>query len=111
MNELLSGQKINDLLKLTPNWLLYRRADKTIKFNQIPNNMSTENFVLRREYKFINYVDPLDFLERIVHLAVKQYQYPDIFLGWGILIVTLTDMNGLTKEDFMLAQKINMMKD
>ena len=64
---------------------------------------------LRKEYKFKNFRDTLDFVNRIGELAESQGHHPDISLAWGKVGVTIWThkINGLTESDFILAAKID----
>lgn len=63
---------------------------------------------LEKLFKFKNFVEALEFTNRIGAIAEKEGHHPDIYLTWGkvrVGIFTHT-VNGLTKSDFILAAKI-----
>ena len=63
---------------------------------------------LEKLFKFKNFVEALEFTNRIGAIAEKEGHHPDIYLTWGkvrVEIFTHT-VNGLTKSDFILAAKI-----
>ena len=65
------------------------------------------NHHLEKLYKFKDFVEALDFTNKIGAIAEEQGHHPDIYLTWGkvrIEIFTHT-VNGLTKNDFILAAK------
>ena len=64
---------------------------------------------LRKEYKFKNFRETLDFVNRIGELAESQGHHPDICFGWGKAEVTIWThkIDGLTESDFVLAAKID----
>ncbi|HEX7191905.1 MAG TPA: 4a-hydroxytetrahydrobiopterin dehydratase [Thermoanaerobaculia bacterium] len=64
---------------------------------------------LEREFRFPDFAQALAFTNRVGALAEEEGHHPDIHLGWGhvrIEIWTHT-INGLTRNDFILAAKIN----
>ena len=64
---------------------------------------------LMREYKFSNFAQAQDFVNKIGTLAEAQNHHPDIAYGWGyakLEILTHT-INGLHQNDFILAAKID----
>src|SRR5215831_8458000 len=64
---------------------------------------------LRREFRFPDFRQALDFVNRVGAVAEEQGHHPDIFLAWGKVEVTLWThkINGLTESDFIMAAKID----
>jgi 4a-hydroxytetrahydrobiopterin dehydratase len=64
---------------------------------------------LEKSYKFKNFVQALDFVNKIGALAEEQGHHPDIFLAWGKVKITLWThkIDGLHKSDFIMAAKID----
>jgi 4a-hydroxytetrahydrobiopterin dehydratase len=64
---------------------------------------------LHRVYKFPDFKQALDFVNKVGAIAEEQQHHPDIVLGWGKVEITTYshDVNGLTDRDFRLAAKIN----
>jgi 4a-hydroxytetrahydrobiopterin dehydratase len=64
---------------------------------------------LHRAYKFPDFKQALDFVNKVGAIAEEQQHHPDILLGWGKVEITTYshDVNGLTERDFALAEKIN----
>jgi 4a-hydroxytetrahydrobiopterin dehydratase len=64
---------------------------------------------LHRVYKFPDFKQALDFVNKVGAIAEEQQHHPDILLGWGKVEITTYshDVNGLTERDFKLAAKIN----
>ena len=62
---------------------------------------------IRREYKFKNFRQALDFTVRVGELAEREAHHPDIHLAWGRVVVeTWTHkIHGLHHNDFVLAAK------
>jgi 4a-hydroxytetrahydrobiopterin dehydratase len=64
---------------------------------------------LTREYKFPDFKQALDFVNRVGALAEEQGHHPDILLAWGKAEITLWThkIDGLTESDFIMAAKID----
>lgn len=62
---------------------------------------------LEKTYRFKNFREALDFTNRIGEVAEEAGHHPDIYLSWGKARVTIFThkVNGLTKDDFVLAAK------
>ncbi|MBI4457017.1 MAG: 4a-hydroxytetrahydrobiopterin dehydratase [Acidobacteria bacterium] len=68
-----------------------------------------ENHHLKKQFKFPDFKQALDFANRVGAIAEEQDHHPDICFGWGKAeIITWTHkVNGLTENDFILAAKID----
>ncbi len=64
---------------------------------------------LSKVYKFKNFRETLDFVNRVGELAEAQAHHPDICFGWGKAEITIWThkIDGLTESDFILAAKID----
>jgi 4a-hydroxytetrahydrobiopterin dehydratase len=64
---------------------------------------------LHREFKFPDFKQALDFVNRVGALAEEQGHHPDISLAWGKAEITLWThkIDGLTESDFIMAAKID----
>ena len=62
---------------------------------------------LRKEFKFKNFKQALDFTNAIGKIAEAEGHHPDIYLTWGkvVLEISTHKINGLTESDFILAAK------
>jgi len=62
---------------------------------------------LEKEYKFKNFAQALEFVNKVGRLAESQGHHPDIYLSWGKvkLLLWTHKINGLHKNDFILAAK------
>ena len=71
--------------------------------------LTTDGRAIHRQYKFKNFATALAFTNRLGALAEAEGHHPDLTLGWGYVGVTLTThhFNALTRNDFILAAKIN----
>lgn len=64
---------------------------------------------LKREYRFANFREAQEFVNRVGDLAEEQGHHPDICFGWGKVEITIWThkIDGLTESDFILAAKID----
>ena len=64
---------------------------------------------LRREFRFRNFQEALDFVNRVGELAEEQAHHPDIDFGWGRAAITIFThkIDGLTESDFVLAATVD----
>lgn len=62
---------------------------------------------LEKQFTFKNFVQALDFTNRVGAIAEEQNHHPDILLTWGKVTVTIWThkINGLTESDFVFAAK------
>lgn len=62
---------------------------------------------LRREFKFKNFREALDFANQVGELAEREQHHPDLHVAWGRVVVeTWTHkIRGLHRNDFILAAK------
>ena len=62
---------------------------------------------LRREFKFRNFREALDFANQVGELAEREQHHPDLHVAWGKVVVeTWTHkIKGLHTNDFILAAK------
>lgn len=68
-----------------------------------------ENQQLRRTYQFKNFVEAIDFVNRLVEPAETAGHHPDIAISYNKVTLSLTthDAGGLTQQDFDLAKIIS----
>jgi len=64
---------------------------------------------LYRAFRFPDFRQALEFVNRVGAVAEEQGHHPDILLGWGKAEITLWThtVDGLTESDFILAAKID----
>jgi len=65
---------------------------------------------IEKEFKFKNFADALDFVNKVGEIAEKMNHHPNIYLyGWNKVRLTLTTFatKGLTSNDFIEAKRIN----
>ena len=68
-----------------------------------------ENFYLLKEFKFENFVNAQNFVNKVGAIAESEGHHPDIWFGWGYAKVKIFThaINGLAESDFILAAKID----
>lgn len=73
------------------------------------NSWEIKDNKLFTEYKFKNYSEALNFVNKVSDLAEKANHHPDISFGWGYVKIYLFshDENKLTERDYKLADQIS----
>ena len=68
-----------------------------------------ENFYLLKEFKFENFVNAQDFVNKVGAIAETEGHHPDISFGWGYAEIKITThaIKGLSENDFIMAAKID----
>ena len=87
----MKGEQINEMSSQLPDW-------------QVVNEHH-----LQRNFRFKDFKETLDFVNRVGELAEEQGHHPDICFGWGKADITIWThkIDGLTESDFVLAAKID----
>ena len=67
--------------------------------------------LLVKTYRFSNFVQAVDFVNRITPVAEAEGHHPDLLVSWGRVRVQLWThaAGGLTENDFVLAAKIDQL--
>ena len=67
---------------------------------------------LYNEYKFDDFMQAMEFANKIAILAEEEQHHPDLLVSWGMCKVEIWThkINGLTESDFILAAKIENIK-
>ena len=78
---------------------------------RVPAWQREANQRLSREFKFPNFRDAFGFVARVALVAESEGHHPDMELGWGRARFDLTThaASGLTRNDFVLAAKIDQL--
>ena len=81
------------LLTQTPQWTI------------APDGLS-----LVRTFTFKNFVEAMDFANKITPVAEAEGHHPDLAISWGKVAITLQThaIGGLSENDFILAAKIDL---
>jgi 4a-hydroxytetrahydrobiopterin dehydratase len=73
----------------------------------------TKNNILIKEYTFKNYIDAINFINKITPLAETLNHHPDILIHSykkvKIMLITHSE-NKITNLDYKLAKKIDLIK-
>jgi 4a-hydroxytetrahydrobiopterin dehydratase len=79
---------------------------------QVPEWSVLEEHHLERSFRFKNFAEALHFTNQIGALAEEQGHHPDILLAWGKVGVRIWThkIDGLTESDFVLAAKIDRLR-
>ena len=79
---------------------------------QVPDWEVVDEHHLRRTFRFKNFREALDFVNRVGELAEEQAHHPDVDFGWGRAAVKIFThkIDGLTESDFILAAKVDRLQ-
>ena len=90
----LKGEALEELKAQTPGWEV------------------VDGHHLSRNFTFPDFRTALDFVNRVGATAEEQGHHPDIYLSWGKVGVTTWThkIDGLTESDFILAAKIERLR-
>jgi 4a-hydroxytetrahydrobiopterin dehydratase len=64
---------------------------------------------IRRSWRFRDFAEAFAFATRVAFIAEAEEHHPDITIGWGRCVVVLTThaVKGLTRNDFIVAAKVD----
>ncbi len=90
----LSNETIHDLLTKSPGWALKGK-------------------VIERDFQFKNFREAMLFVNKVADVAEQQAHHPDILISYNKVMLTLSThkIGGLSRKDFILAGKINVITD
>ena len=68
-----------------------------------------DGYHLIKNFKFNNFLESQNFVNKIGDIAEKESHHPDIWFGWGYVKIKIFThaIKGLTESDFILAAKID----
>jgi 4a-hydroxytetrahydrobiopterin dehydratase len=68
-----------------------------------------DNVKITREFFFVSYRHTIDFVDKVADIAEKEGHHPVLHIYFGRAVVELWThaINGLSKNDFILASKID----
>ncbi len=86
----LPADKVTELLQDLPGWSLIDKA-------------------IEREFRFDNFTEAMEFVNRVASLSEAEAHHPDIYISYNKVRLTLTThkVNALSCKDFILATKID----
>ena len=66
-------------------------------------------YYLIKEFKFKNFLESQNFVNKVGSIAETEGHHPDIWFGWGYAKIKIYThaINGLIENDFILAAKID----
>ena len=66
-------------------------------------------FYLEKNFKFKNFLDSQEFINKVGEISENEGHHPDINFGWGYakILITTHAIEGLSQNDFILAAKID----
>jgi len=87
----LRGKELEELHKSVPQWTI------------------TNEHHIHREFRFPDFKQALEFVNRVGEVAEGEGHHPDILLSWGKVEIILWThkIDGLTESDFIMAAKID----
>jgi 4a-hydroxytetrahydrobiopterin dehydratase len=76
---------------------------------KVPSWTVANEHHIHREFRFPDFKQALDFVDRVGAVAETEGHHPDILLGWGKAEITLWThkIDGLTPSDLIMAAKID----
>ncbi len=68
-----------------------------------------KNYFLEKNFKFKNFLESQNFVNKVGEISEKEGHHPDISFGWGYAKITISThaIKGLSENDFILAAKID----
>jgi len=86
----LSGDEVKELLKEVPDW-------------------SKRGKAIEREFKFKDFRQAMEFVNRVADTANSQDHHPDIFISYNKVRLTFSThkIGGLSRNDFIMAAKVD----
>ena len=69
------------------------------------------NDLLNKKFKFKNFLESQNFINKVGEISENEGHHPDISFGWGYAEIKITThaIEGLSKNDFILAAKIDQL--
>ena len=68
-----------------------------------------KNFYLIKDFKFKNFIESQNFVNKVGEIAEIEGHHPDMWFGWGYAKIKIFThaIKGLAESDFILAAKID----
>ncbi|MDC0937517.1 4a-hydroxytetrahydrobiopterin dehydratase [Pelagibacteraceae bacterium] len=72
-------------------------------------NNEDRSFCLIKDFKFKNFAESQNFVNKVSNIAEQENHHPDILFGWGYCKIKIFThaIKGLAESDFILAAKID----
>lgn len=83
--------------------------DEVAKLMKDLNNWAFESNMIVKEFEFSNFVEAVEFVNKVKDVAEKNEHHPDIIIRYNRVLLTLTthSAHGLTEKDFEVAKEID----
>jgi len=83
--------------------------EKIEKYSKLVVDWSLKDGKLYKSFKFKDFKETLNFVNKVGEIAEKEGHHPDIYFTWGKCTIELYThaIKGLSENDFILASKIN----
>lgn len=110
MTDMLIGQKCQACEGGTPP---LTRAEAEAYLPQVPAwTLSEDSLRISRDFKFKHFKGSIAFINKVADLAESEGHHPDIHCWWNRVKLELTThaVKGLSKNDFILAAKIDALE-
>tara|TARA_B110000027_G_C15872161_1_gene191683 strand:- start:170 stop:505 length:336 start_codon:yes stop_codon:yes gene_type:complete len=68
-----------------------------------------KNYYLEKNFKFENFIESQEFVNKVGLIAENESHHPDIYFGWGYAKIKIFThaIKGLAESDFILAAKVD----
>lgn len=78
-----------------------------------PWEVKNDNKQIEKQYKFKNFVQAVQFVNKVAELAEEQGHHPDISISYSKVGISLTThaIHGLSTNDFIIASKIELLQN
>tara|TARA_B100000780_G_scaffold275526_1_gene242293 strand:- start:1153 stop:1488 length:336 start_codon:yes stop_codon:yes gene_type:complete len=75
---------------------------------ELKSNM-VKNHYLEKNFKFQNFIESQEFVNKVSSIAELEGHHPDIHFGWGYAKIKISThaIEGLAENDFIIAAKID----
>jgi len=85
---------------------------ETLRSQIAPEWTVADDRALRRRFTFRDFAAAFAFAGRIAQIAEQEAHHPDLRVGWGYAEVEITThaIGGLSRNDFILAAKIDLVE-
>ena len=89
--------EIHKYLKMVDGWEIKAESDKV--------------YFLIKEFKFKNFLESQNFVNKVGETAEKEGHHPDIWFGWGYAKIKIFThaIKGSHQNDFILAAKVDQL--
>ena len=88
---------------------IHKYIKKVDGWNINNNNNNKKDYYLEKKFKFNNFKESQNFINKVANIAEVENHHPDINFGWGYANIKISThaINGLAESDFILASKID----